>query len=1173
MAISRIPKSKLSGRIPPSKRIPQPSKDPVNLLPTTAPIIDCQIPLEGPVADPDGGQEATLAGFTREAITINEPTFGPAKVALVSSGTSAMTIPGDVQTQAMKRFAVELLICPGQFNGDAVRLIESQSTPFSLSLEPGSAAGKYTLSGSLHLRHTPQAQDQTGWQRVRAQDVAKAGDWLTVAQIWDGDALSLFVDGKIVARRVFRNAEGVALANIAATHFWIGTWVDGKRNRYVGKIAGVRVWNTVPVKYLAALAKAEDDGFGAIPSRHEDLGGDAGTLGPATSVEQPHGAGRWRMFTNGAIAWKADTGARVIPAPMHGLYNSARARESLGFPITDEATRGGTRAMYFEKGAIYHSNGTNAGAVWGPAYLRYLTLTGVLGLPKNGMPFGSVQNPDLTTQFERGRIYYAPHVGAFEVHGLIHEHYQSLGGPSGLLGLPVSDEEPVRNATGAEIGRVNTFEKGAIYFSDQTGAHEVHGLILDAYRKMGGPAGDLGFPITDERGAQNGIRYSAFQNGVLVWRGGWKSAKAVREYQVRVENAHQHSGIDDGDESTGEFYAKVRVEANGQVLANQRFPKSDHSNGNVKIDKTWTVPIRHDTQIYLKIDVWDWDMASADDYHGRIEQRYDINTLWGTLSNNPELDGEVGIWTDQPLTTKTSNTPHLTSIKFNYRISTAPQEVNHELFRQQAWWSFANFSTPVLGWPLYPQTFRDVDIVTNLWETILNPFDKLYYELAFKGAASGGNCFGMATEAFRAMQGHSLFPEHIYRFSQAQAQSHINIKQASQLGAEMLHWLVRNVFNLNLIQPVDVFHEARREIDARGACIISMMNLDSGTGHAVLAYRYEMGGPNNRLGCLYVADPNEPWSQSPKHPTYIEVFKNNSFKAATIRTANNPNGFASNPVDLGLVSLPSTLIMAVPYRIVSGIPRTPFWEIIATLLFLGGILIIAGDAATDQVSVGGNDLYGSAQAPRQVKRGHPLVPVAVLDVDNPPTILGSAKRLTTQLELELRGKKQGSYQHAALLGSAGFSLVNPIAAAARDSLRVEDPDSAFPMLSLDVDSATKAAVLNYFVARDPTNRPARSFSLSLQQAKGDIARIGIDARGGALMVSPGGAPKPIDIEMSVVEAGKLRKGVLRGVMPTSGTEALRVVPEDWANPQGNFAIERLSSLAGGVLERKLMRGS
>ena len=111
------------------------------------------------------------------------------------------------------------------------------------------------------------------------------------------------------------------------------------------------------------------------------------------------------------------------------------------------------------------------------------------------------------------------------------------------------------------------------------------------------------------------------------------------------------------------------------------------------------------------------------------------------------------------------------------------------------------------------------------------------------------------------------------------------------------------------------------------------------------------------------------------------------------------------------------------------------------------------------------------------------------------------------------------------------------------------------------------------MARDPSNRPARRFSLDLQQAKGDIARVGIDPRGGALMLSPGGAPAPVNIAVAINDGGQLRTGTLRGVTPTSGGEAVRIVPADWANPRGDFAVERLSSLSGGVLERKIMRGS
>ncbi|MFV8754310.1 LamG-like jellyroll fold domain-containing protein [Nannocystaceae bacterium ST9] len=1163
----------LSGRVPPGVVI-QPATPGFVLEVETLPIIDTQIPLQGPIANVGGSFTASERGLTRAPIDIAEPEFGQAKVALVWAANSGMTIPSDPRTQAMKRFAIEMLIAPGQVVGDADRLLCSQSTPCSLGLEAGSVAGKLSLVGNVHVRHSPKAQAETGWVSVRANDALRVGEWTRVGTIWDGDCMALVVDGKVVARRVLRDAELVELPDIHSTDFFIGTWVDGQRNRYVGKLAGLRIWNTLPGKWIAALAEAENAGLGAIESRYEDLGGPGGPLGAATAPVETLAGGRVQMFAAGAIAWSPEGGARVIPAPLHGLYVTARVRSGLGFPIADEAQQADARVVLFEKGAMFNSAVAARAAVWGPTYLRYLSAAKLLGRPTSAVPFGTADNPDLTTQFERGRIYYSPRTGAFEVHGLIHEHYLSLGGASRWLGMPLTDEQAIHDQAGAEIGRLGVFEGGTIYFCDRTGAHEVHGEILTAYRMLGGPAGELGFPITDELATANGIRYGAFERGVIVWRAGWASAKAVREYEVRVEKAYQSGGIDDGlGDSSGEFYGRVTVQANGQsIVERERVPASGYSGASLQIDKTWKVPIRHDTILSLKIEIWDHDEGSGDDYHGRIEQRYGIDTLWGTLNADPTLDGEVGIWADQPCTNKGDASPSLNSIRFNYAIRSAAQRVDRALFRQQAWWNFHNFKTPTLGWDLYPQAFSDVDMVTDWFEAVLNPFDKLFYELVFKGAASGGNCFGMSTEAFRALHGASLFPEHVYRFSQAQTARHINIKQASQYSATMLEWLVARLFSLDLLQPTDTFATAKTEIDRNGACIMSMLNLSNGSGHAVLAYRYELGGPNNRLGCLYVADPNKPWGpEAVGDPSFIEVFRDNSFRAATITTNNNPQGWSSSPIDLGLFTLPTTLLLAVPYQVVASVPRTPFWEILSTLLAIGGLCFASGDASTEQVRVGGSELYVGPQ--RGIKRGHPFVPVGTFDAQDPPLVLASRTRIAGLLEFDLRGRKQGRYRQAALLGPAGFALDNSIEAQGRDLVRVEEPSSAFPMLSLEIAGAAKQAKLDYFIARDPNNRPTRSFSLQLAQAKDDIARVGVEARGGALIVSPGGAPKPFDLEISIVERGELRKGVLRGVMPTSGNEALRIVPDEWANPKGDFAVERLSSLAGGVLDRKRLRGT
>ncbi|WP_461858215.1 LGFP repeat-containing protein, partial [Arthrobacter sp. C152] len=88
-------------------------------------------------------------------------------------------------------------------------------------------------------------------------------------------------------------------------------------------------------------------------------------------------------------------------------------------------------------------------------------------------------------EYSYGTIYWSPGTGAHEVHGAIRGHYLALGGPAGILGLPLTDE----TATPGAAGRYNDFAAGSIYWSPGTGAREVHGAIRGHYLALGGPAG------------------------------------------------------------------------------------------------------------------------------------------------------------------------------------------------------------------------------------------------------------------------------------------------------------------------------------------------------------------------------------------------------------------------------------------------------------------------------------------------------------------------------------------------------------------------------------------------------------------------------------------------------------------------------------------------------------
>lgn len=80
-------------------------------------------------------------------------------------------------------------------------------------------------------------------------------------------------------------------------------------------------------------------------------------------------------------------------------------------------------------------------------------------------------------------------------------------------------------------GKVRRYENGNIYWCRATGAHEVHGGILDLYLKNGGPGNspltggrDLMYPTSDEEllKGYSPISYSRFENGAIYFVPGTK---------------------------------------------------------------------------------------------------------------------------------------------------------------------------------------------------------------------------------------------------------------------------------------------------------------------------------------------------------------------------------------------------------------------------------------------------------------------------------------------------------------------------------------------------------------------------------------------------------------------------------------------------------------------------
>jgi unsaturated chondroitin disaccharide hydrolase len=94
-------------------------------------------------------------------------------------------------------------------------------------------------------------------------------------------------------------------------------------------------------------------------------------------------------------------------------------------------------------------------------------------------------------------------------------YYQQLGGASSYLGAP---KAAVHDVTG---GRAQDYANGSIYWPSATGAHAVRGAINTRYIALGGPAGTLKFPTSDEfvtaDGKGRGTNFSVTGGGGLYW--------------------------------------------------------------------------------------------------------------------------------------------------------------------------------------------------------------------------------------------------------------------------------------------------------------------------------------------------------------------------------------------------------------------------------------------------------------------------------------------------------------------------------------------------------------------------------------------------------------------------------------------------------------------------------
>ncbi|MGV0792345.1 LGFP repeat-containing protein [Mycolicibacterium sp. XJ1819] len=268
----------------------------------------------------------------------------------------------------------------------------------------------------------------------------------------------------------------------------------------------------------AAAAQPENDANAAISAAWDASGGEGGPLGPRTGDVYPAGEGFVQDFAGGKIFFTPATGARIMTGAILEKYESlgGAAEGDLGFPKIDEGPGRApdSRNVTFSAGdnpVIFWTPATGARVVRGPinaAWDRLGGSSGALGVPAEDEVYrGDV----LSQKFTGGELSYnlrdktftteppdlATQLGDLEVPddptAAINAARRAAGGPLGPLGASEGPPYPI-----GRDGLGQNFANGKIFYSPQTGAHVLTGQVLVKYDELGGPEGDLGFPVTDE---------------------------------------------------------------------------------------------------------------------------------------------------------------------------------------------------------------------------------------------------------------------------------------------------------------------------------------------------------------------------------------------------------------------------------------------------------------------------------------------------------------------------------------------------------------------------------------------------------------------------------------------------------------------------------------------------
>src|ERR1700757_3657090 len=283
--------------------------------------------------------------------------------------------------------------------------------------------------------------------------------------------------------------------------------------------------------------------YGPILDKYELLGGPANSdLGFPTIDEVPGLAGPdSRVATFSAsdkpvIFWTPDHGAFVVRGAINAAWDKLGSSGGvLGVPVGDETYDGEHATQTFSAGRVSWNRRTKAFTTVPPNLASQLADLQVpidptaainMAWRAAGGPSGAlgakqgdqypVGGDGLAQNFAGGKIFFSPASGANAVESDILTRYEALGGPAGSLSFPIANEADGGLKSASRGAALPAADKPVIFWTPEHGAFVIRGAIKAAWDKLGGAAGKLGAPLSDQT-ANKDVLTQKFTGGQISW--------------------------------------------------------------------------------------------------------------------------------------------------------------------------------------------------------------------------------------------------------------------------------------------------------------------------------------------------------------------------------------------------------------------------------------------------------------------------------------------------------------------------------------------------------------------------------------------------------------------------------------------------------------------------------